>query len=65
VTVEEPQDPVQIVRDLVEPLEQLLGVDVEDRVERWELLEQPAPLIDPPHPLHQQPLGGGGDAAGR
>src|SRR5690606_32803178 len=34
---------------------------LEDVVERWDLLEQPAPLVDAAHSFHEERLGGAGD----
>ena len=59
--VEEPQNAVELVRDLVQPLEQLGVIDLEDRRQRRELLAEAPPLVDPPHPLHEDALRGTAD----
>nr|WP_231864925.1 hypothetical protein [Sorangium cellulosum] len=56
LAVEQAQDPVQLVRDLVQPLQQLLAVDLEDGRERRQRLEQAAPLVDAAHALHEEAL---------
>ena len=56
LAVEQPQDAVQLVGDLVQALDQLLVIDLEDRGERRQLLEQAAPLVDAAHALHQEAL---------
>jgi hypothetical protein len=55
-SVEQLENAVELVGDLVQPLEQLRVIDVEHRHQGWQLLEQASPLVDPPHPLHQDPL---------
>ena len=47
-----------------EPLGQLLVVDLEDGLERRQLLEHAAPLVEAAHALHQQALRGDLDALG-
>ncbi len=47
---------VDLVRDLGEPVQELVGLDLEDRLERRELLEHPPPLVDSPHAFHEQSL---------
>ena len=54
--VEQPQDAVDLVGNLGEPLGELAIVDLEHRLERRQLLAQAAPLVDAPHALHQQAL---------
>ena len=54
--VEQPQDAVDLVGDLGEPLGQLAVVDLEHGLERRQLLAQAPPLVDAPHALHQQAL---------
>src|SRR5262249_29337838 len=54
--VEEAQHAVHLVRELGEPVGELAVVDLEDGLERGELLEQAAPLVEAPHALHEQPL---------
>ena len=44
--VEEPQDAVDLVGDLGQPLGQLAIVDLEHRLERRQLLAQAPPLVD-------------------
>ena len=56
-----PQDAVELVGDLVQALEQLLVIDLEDRLERRQLLEQASPLVDAAHALHQEALRRRGD----
>src|SRR5262249_50092546 len=54
--IEEAEDAVDLVRNLSEPFDQRLVVDLEYRLERRKLLEQPAPLVETAHPLHQEAL---------
>src|SRR5437870_748269 len=54
--VEQAQDPVDLVGDLGEPIDELAVIDLEDAIERRQLLEQTAPLVDAPHALHEQAL---------
>ncbi len=61
--VEVLEDPVDLVGDLGESLDQLVIVDLEDRLERRQLLEHPPPLVDSPHALHEQALRGHFDGA--
>src|SRR5215468_9125462 len=54
--VEEPEDAVHLVGNLGEPVDELLVVDLEDGLERRELLEETPPLVEPAHPFHEQAL---------
>src|SRR5690606_2421046 len=54
--VEQTQDTVQLVGNFVEALDQLVMIDLENTVERGQLLEQATPFVQAPHALHQQPL---------
>ena len=56
LAVEVPEHVVDLVGDLREPLDELPLIDLEDAVERRELLEHPPPLVEPPHPLHEDAL---------
>jgi hypothetical protein len=56
-SVEQTQHAVDLVRDLGQALGELLVVDLEDRLHGRKLLEQASPLVEAPHPLHQQALG--------
>src|SRR5690606_13831553 len=50
-----------LVGDLGEAIEELLVVDLEDAVERRELLEQASPLVHASHPFHEDALRAGRD----
>ena len=56
--IEETEHAVCFVRDLGDPIDQLGVVDLEYARERWQLLEQPAPLVQAAHALRQQVLRG-------
>lgn len=51
LAVEQTQDPVQLVGDLAQALQQLFRVDLEHGLERRQDLEQPLPLVEVPHAL--------------
>ena len=54
LAVEEAQDAVDLVGDLGEPLGEQVVVDLEDRVERGQLGEEPPPLVEAAQRLHEQ-----------
>ena len=64
LAVEQAQQPVHLVGDLRQALGELVVVDLEDRLERRQLLEHAAPLVQAAHALHEQALGGDLDALG-
>src|SRR5262249_1653293 len=55
--IEQAEHPVDLVGDLGEALGELPVVDLEHCLERRQLLEQAAPLVEAPHPLHEEALG--------
>ena len=62
--VKQTQQRVHLVRNLAQPFGELAVINLEDGFQGGQLLQHPPPLVQPPHPLEQQPLGRDFDSVG-
>ncbi len=62
--VKEFENSVEFVRNFVEPFDEDVGTDLENRVERRQGFAKTTPLVHAPHALHQQSLRGTADDFG-